>query len=159
MSELSAGVRALLGRMESNPEEFYGDASKWNFMFAPNFRDVMTEPEKGALHEALKEARRKEFDELVMRRILRDTEEEAVKQVRSSGIMSRGQVTTAIGNSLNEAFSAEYDKAQRQKISYEQTTMQQHLDAHNKAYNALANATTITGQGLLSNINSVNPYK
>ena len=87
--------------MESNPEEFYGNASKWAFMFEPNFRDVMTEPEKGALHEALKEARRKEFDELVMRRILRDTEEETVKQARSSGIMSRGQVTTAIGNSLN----------------------------------------------------------
>jgi hypothetical protein len=77
-------------------------------MFAPNFRDVMTEPEKGALHEALKEARRKEFDELVMRRILRDTEEETVKQARSSGIMSRGQVTTAIGNSLNEAFGQAY---------------------------------------------------
>jgi len=118
MSELSAGVRALLGRMESNPEEFYGDASKWAFMFAPNFRDVMTEPEKGALHEALKEARRKEFDELVMRRILRDTEEETVKQARSSGIMSRGQVTTAIGNSLNEAFGQAYlgNSQQQQNI-------------------------------------------
>jgi hypothetical protein len=90
--------------MESNPEEFYGDASKWGFMFAPNFRDVMTEPEKGALHEALKGVRRKEFDELVMRRILRDTEEETVKQVRTSGAMSRGQVTTAIGTGLNEVF-------------------------------------------------------
>ena len=108
MSELSAGVRALLGRMESNPEEFYGGASKWAFMFEPNFRDVMTEPEKGALHEALKEARRKEFDELVMRRILRDTEEETVKQARSSGIMSRGQVTTAIGTSLNDVFGQAY---------------------------------------------------
>lgn len=145
MSELSAGVRALIGRMESNPEEFYGNASKWAFMFEPNFRDVMTEPEKGALHEGLKNVRRKEFDELVMRRILRDTEEEAVKQVRSSGIMSRGQVTTAIGNSLNEAFSAEYDKAQRQKISYEQAIQQR--DANNKTYNALSHAA---GQGLLS---------
>jgi hypothetical protein len=124
--------------MESNPEEFYGNASKWAFMFEPNFRDVMTEPEKGALHEALKEARRKEFDELVMRRILRDTEEETVKQARSSGIMSRGQVTTAIGNSLNEAFG------QAQLGNYQQ--QQQHRDAHNKAYNALSHAA---GQGLL----------
>jgi len=130
MSELSAGVRALLGRMESNPEEFYGDASKWGFMFAPNFRDVMTEPEKGALHEALKGVRRKEFDELVMRRILRDTEEETVKQARSSGIMSRGQVTTAIGNSLNEAFGQ----------AYLGNSQQQHRDVHNEAYKALSNA-------------------
>jgi len=152
MSELSAGVRALLGRMESNPEEFYGDASKWAFMFAPNFRDVMTEPEKGALHEALKEARRKEFDELVMRRILRDTEEETVKQARSSGIMSRGQVTTAIGNSLNEAFGQAQITTANHQIAYDS---QQHRDAHNKAYNALSNAATNYNPAL----NSVNPYK
>ena len=138
MSELSAGVRALLGRMESNPEEFYGDASKWAFMFAPNFRDVMTEPEKGALHEALKDVRRKEFDELVMRRMLRDSEEETVKQARSSGIMSRGQVTTAIGTSLNDVFGQAYlGNSQQQQNNI--------------------------GQGLLSSynpaLNTQNPYK
>jgi len=147
MSELSAGVRALLGRMESNPEEFYGDASKWGFMFAPNFRDVMTEPEKGALHEALKGVRRKEFDELVMRRILRDTEEETVKQARSSGIISRKQMVNEISTSLNDVFGAEYDKAQ------------QHRDANNRAYNALSNAATHTSTGLLGNTNLRNPYK
>lgn len=136
MSELSAGVRALLGRMESNPEEFYGDASKWAFMFAPNFRDVMTEPEKGALHEALKEARRKEFDELVMRRILRDTEEETVKQARSSGIMSRGQVTTAIGNSLNEAFGQAYlGNSQQQQNSLGQGLLGSGSTNYNPALN------------------------
>ena len=152
MSELSAGVRALLGRMESNPEEFYGDASKWAFMFAPNFRDVMTEPEKGALHEALKGVRRKEFDELVMRRILRDTEEETVKQARSSGIMSRGQVTTAINSSLSDTFGAAQITTANHQIAYDS---QQHRDAHNKAYNALSNAATNYNPAL----NSVNPYK
>jgi hypothetical protein len=124
--------------MESNPEEFYGDASKWAFMFAPNFRDVMTEPEKGALHEALKDVRRKEFDELVMRRMLRDSEEETVKQARSSGIMSRGQVTTAIGTSLNDVFGQAYlGNSQQQQNNI--------------------------GQGLLSSynpaLNTQNPYK
>ena len=150
MSELSAGVRALLGRMESNPEEFYGNASKWAFMFEPNFRDVMTEPEKGALHEALKEARRKEFDELVMRRILRDTEEEAVKQVRSNSPMTRKQMTTAIGSSLNDAFGAAQIRAEGQQIE------------HDKARNAYTQ-TINTGQGLLSSynpaLNTQNPYK
>ena len=144
MSELSAGVRALLGRMESNPEEFYGNASKWAFMFEPNFRDVMTEPEKGALHEALKEARRKEFDELVMRRILRDTEEETVKQARSSGTMSRGQVTTAIGTSLNDVFGQAQLTTTSHQMAYNQA--QQQRDANNTAYNALSHAA---GQGLL----------
>jgi len=80
MAELSAGVRALVGRMESNPSEFYGEAEKWRFMFSANFRDVLTEPEKGALHEGLKEVRRKEFDEKVMRELLRDSMEEQIKE-------------------------------------------------------------------------------
>lgn len=80
MAELSAGVRALVGRMESNPSEFYGDADKWRFMFSANFRDVLTEPEKGALHEALKEVRRKEFDERVMRELLKDNVENQIKE-------------------------------------------------------------------------------
>jgi hypothetical protein len=79
MAELSAGVRALVGRMESNPQEFYGEAEKWRFMFAGNFREVLTEPEKGALHEALKEVRRKEFDEKVMRELLKDQMENQLK--------------------------------------------------------------------------------
>jgi hypothetical protein len=80
MAELSAGVRALVGRMESNPSEFYGDAEKWRFMFSANFREVLTEPEKGALHEALKEVRRKEFDEKVMRELLKDNMENQIKE-------------------------------------------------------------------------------
>jgi hypothetical protein len=58
--------------MDSNPEEFFGDAPKWRFMFAPNFREVLTEPEKGALHEALKNVRRKEFDNLVVKELLKE---------------------------------------------------------------------------------------
>jgi hypothetical protein len=103
MAELSAGVRALVGRMESNPSEFYGEADKWRFMFSANFRDVLTEPEKGALHEALKEVRRKEFDEKVMRELLKDQMENQLKsdtpyftnvQIGNGGIgMSRSSVT------------------------------------------------------------------
>lgn len=92
MTELSAGVRALVGRMESNPEEFFDDAHKWRFMFGDKFREVMTEPEKGALHEGLKQVRRKEFDQKVMRELLKDEMEEQIKG---------GYYTTAqIGNTL-----------------------------------------------------------
>jgi hypothetical protein len=91
--------------MESNPEEFYGKAAKWAFMFEPNFRDVMTEPEKGALHEALKDVRRKEFDELVIRRMLQDEANEKMEQMRTSGgVISRGQVTTAINDVFGQAY-------------------------------------------------------
>jgi len=104
MTELSAGVRALVGRMESNPEEFFDDAHKWRFMFGDKFREVMTEPEKGALHEGLKQVRRKEFDQKVMRELLKDEMEEKLKgdtpyyttaQIgRSNVILGAGAVTS-----------------------------------------------------------------
>ena len=98
MTELSAGVRALVGRMESNPEEFFDDAHKWRFMFGDKFREVMTEPEKGALHEALKQVRRKEFDQKVMRELLKDEVEEQIKggyyttqQIGNGGVLGSSE--------------------------------------------------------------------
>jgi len=90
MSQFSDGVRTLVARMESNPEEFFGDAPKWNFMFKPNFREVLTEPEKGALHEALKAVRRKEFDSMVFKELLTEEMENTVK------IKASGRYATAI---------------------------------------------------------------
>jgi len=100
MAELSAGVRALVGRMESNPSEFYGEADKWRFMFSANFRDVLTEPEKGALHEALKEVRRKEFDEKVMRELLKDNMEEQL--LKSTPYFTNAQIGSG-GTGFNRA--------------------------------------------------------
>ena len=82
MAEISNGVKILLERMASHPEDFHGDALQWRFMFAEKFRDVLTEPEKGMLHEALKELRRGEFDGLVLQAILRDEEEKAAEEQR-----------------------------------------------------------------------------
>jgi hypothetical protein len=72
MATYSSGINAILARMETNPAEFFGDAPKWRFIFKENFREVLTEPEKGALHEKLKEVRRQEFDHIVMRTLLDD---------------------------------------------------------------------------------------
>lgn len=85
MSEMCSGVRTLVARMETNPEEFFGDATKWRFMFSANFREVLTEPEKGALHEALKEVRRKEFDTLVVKELMKEEMEQSVVEMRASG--------------------------------------------------------------------------
>jgi hypothetical protein len=82
MTELSDGVKILLERMKTNPEDFYGDSLHWRFMFAEKFRDVLTEPEKGMIHEALKNLRRVEFDGLVVATILRDDEERAAEEKR-----------------------------------------------------------------------------
>jgi len=135
MAELSAGVRALVGRMESNPSEFYGDAEKWRFMFAANFREVLTEPEKGALHEGLKEVRRKEFDEKVMRELLKDQMENQLKadtpyftsaQIGSSGF-GQAQIKgegAAVGYVSDTSDSLVYSTAKRYALAQQQ-------DSHN----------------------------
>lgn len=104
MSEMCSGVRTLVARMESNPEEFFGDATKWRFMFAANFREVLTEPEKGALHEALKEVRRKEFDTLVVKELMKEEMEQSVVTMRTQGryaLAGGGLATTTTGASSN----------------------------------------------------------
>ena len=78
--ELSSGVETLIKRMQSNPEEFFGEASRWKFMFRAHFRDVMTEAEKGAIHQGMKEVRRIEFDVLVVKELLRDEQEQAMAE-------------------------------------------------------------------------------
>lgn len=72
MSEFSTGVETLINRMETNPEEFFNEADKWRFIFKEKFREVLTEQEKGAIHEALKAVRRKEFDYNVIQTLLKD---------------------------------------------------------------------------------------
>ena len=96
MSEMCSGVRTLVARMESNPEEFFGEATKWRFMFSANFREVLTEPEKGALHEALKEVRRKEFDTLVVKELLKEEMEGSLTgRLQGTYSISGSTATTA----------------------------------------------------------------
>ena len=61
MSEVNEGVQIILNRMESNPEEFFADVGKWRWIFSENLREVMTEPEKAAIHSAMVKVRRLEI--------------------------------------------------------------------------------------------------
>ena len=61
MSEMNEGVKIILARMETNPEDFFTvhkEYSPWRWIFDENVREVMTESEKAALYESLKKVRR-----------------------------------------------------------------------------------------------------
>ena len=73
---ISSGVQAIVNRMKSHPEEFFGDAGRWNFIFKENFKDIMTEPEKAAMYDALKQVRRQQFETLVMTTLLLQDQED-----------------------------------------------------------------------------------
>jgi hypothetical protein len=76
MSEVNEGVQIILNRMESNPEEFFGDGGKWNWIYKENMRDVMTEPEKAAIHVALRKVRRLEITAKAVATVMPKDEEE-----------------------------------------------------------------------------------
>ncbi len=101
--EIGAGIQALVGRMESNPEEFFDEAPKWRFMFADRFRDTMTESEKGAIHAALKEVRRKEFEHKVMRTLLEGDLKDQL--ARSTGTYTHSAVTPLSISSVTSSSS------------------------------------------------------
>lgn len=71
------GVDIVLARMDTHPEEFYGEEKKWAFIYKEYFRDVMTEIERGQLFEKLKKIRRQEFNERVMTTLVPAEEEQS----------------------------------------------------------------------------------
>jgi len=122
--ELSSGVETLVKRMQTNPEEFFGDAKRWSFIFREHFRDVMTEAEKGAIHQGMKEVRRIEFDVMVVKELLREEQEqeqEKEKWVHPQGTTSIstqafGQaITTGTGVTKGGPFGA-VPKASGQRV-------------------------------------------
>ena len=81
MSEVNEGVQIILNRMESNPEEFFGDAGKWRWMFSETLREVMTEPEKAAIHSAMVKVRRLEITAKAVATVMpRDEEEDPFEE-------------------------------------------------------------------------------
>lgn len=76
MSEVNEGVQIILNRMESNPEEFFGDVGKWRWIFSENLREVMTEPEKAAIHTAMTKVRRLELTAKAVASVMPSDEED-----------------------------------------------------------------------------------
>lgn len=88
MSEVNEGVGIILARMETHPEEFFGlgeTNSKWRWIFSENLREVMSEPEKAALHSGMTKVRRLEITHKAIATIMPDEKEENTIKFRSEG--------------------------------------------------------------------------
>jgi hypothetical protein len=102
MSNFSTGVETVIKRMETNPEEFFNEADKWRFIFKDKFREVLTEPEKGAIHEALRDVRRKEFDYNVVQTLLRDEMQGQMKEYAQGVISAEGTYADRVAKISNQ---------------------------------------------------------
>lgn len=71
--EINDGVRLLIERMESNPEEF-GGGGRWEYMELENFKDFLYPEEMKMLREKLVEAKRHNFTTEVLRVLTGATE-------------------------------------------------------------------------------------
>jgi len=115
MSEVNEGVGIILARMETHPEEFFGlgeTNSKWRWIFSENLREVMTEPEKAALHSGMTKVRRLEITHKAIATIM-PAEEEEEKEYRYKG---KGLTTTVGSNGTSPSpFGAVPNSAQTPK--------------------------------------------
>jgi hypothetical protein len=92
MSEVNEGVGIILARMETHPEEFFEvhrENSKWRWIFGENLRDVMTEPEKAALHSGMTKVRRLEITHKAIATIMPAEEIEEKHEYRYATAISK----------------------------------------------------------------------
>ena len=68
---MNDGVKMLLERMQTNPEEFVGRPRRWEYILE-EYDNVLAEDEAKAIKEGLKELRRSEFTRAVMQELLEE---------------------------------------------------------------------------------------
>lgn len=105
MAEVNEGVQIIINRMETHPEEFFGvssEGSKWRWIFSENLREVMSEPEKAAIYEGMKNVRRLEITAKAIATVMPkddEYEEEDYKEVVGRGTMKNSMWTGAVPKS------------------------------------------------------------
>lgn len=77
---MNSGIEIILARMETHPDEFMFGNEKWKFIYSDYYRDSLTESDKGALHDKLKQLRQEEFNHKVMATLARPEEDENIDE-------------------------------------------------------------------------------
>jgi hypothetical protein len=101
---LNHGVQIILSRMKTNPEEFFDEGGRWRWIFKDTLREVLTEIEKAAIFEGLKEVRRMEISAKAASTVLR-TDEEEKEAVEKNRLYAEnpGLTTSSFGNAIPKA--------------------------------------------------------
>jgi hypothetical protein len=68
---MNDGVKILLDRMKTNPEEFYGEYNKWTEVLS-KFERFLNEDDVARIYAEIGKIRRDEFTRVVMQEILRE---------------------------------------------------------------------------------------
>ena len=87
-TDLNSGVQIILNRMKSHPEEFFDEGGRWKWIFKDTLREVLTEIEKAAIFEGLKQVRRHEITAKAAATVLRADEQDEKDQEVYKGFAS-----------------------------------------------------------------------
>lgn len=121
MSEMNEGVKIILARMETNPEDFFTvhkEYSPWRWIFDERVREVMTESEKAALYEGIKKVRRLMITHRAIETVMPKDEGEIGHIPPPWGIAKQGASNIAL-------------TAQEQRMKMQQAATQQMRDQQN----------------------------
>lgn len=153
---MNEGVKILIERMKTNPEEFIAEAqygvSKWGNVIG-NYKTYLTEEDTKALDDAWKETinivMQERFTQAVMKELLAPEEEDDLGKwftKQAGGTQSAGQTplrsSVALNNTnlvYNGGTSSWQAQAQAQQASgtiaqaYQMEQLKAHLDAHRHA--------------------------
>ena len=112
----STGVKIVLDRIRDFPDDFIGHRglivgrTSWQDMAQQIMRekDTFTNEERKAVRDALRSARRNEFDSMVLDKLAEKPEPQPEKPERKKIMINRAQVEVArriIGDEFNKAYS------------------------------------------------------
>jgi hypothetical protein len=108
---MNDGVKILLDRMNTHPEEFYGHYNRWTEVI-DKFEKFFNTSERALINGALTNIRREEFTQIVMQEILREPTPVEIDP-NTFTIKTAGRFTQA--DLLRQQADAVYLKAQIEK--------------------------------------------
>lgn len=106
---MNDGIKILLARLESHPEEFLRDSDRWEHLFN-HYKKYMAEEDKQAFWDKLCEVRTQEFTERVLRELLADKKLEERRNLDS--------ISKIVEHGLNECFKEAYTQHTLDTFTY-----------------------------------------
>lgn len=152
-TDVSSAIETILGRMETNPSEFFDSAYKWRFVFKELFLDVLTDAEKTALNDGMTRVRRTEFNSLVLHTALSEPIETTT--IQNNGAILTSQYNPTMQNQQSAMTASQYNTAQYHAA--QQRTMLNNAGmgvAQQASHSPLQNAMAGQGQNMYGLANS-----
>lgn len=122
---MNEGVKILLERIKTNPEEFDGVNPKWNVLINA-YKGVLESEDRDALENAMNGLLQQRFTERVMKELLAPEEDDSL----GKSWYTAQKIGTPRGGATLGAYSNTATSTILDAQAYQSEMMRQHLDQH-----------------------------